>query len=130
MPPEIRTTRWFGHPWPSGVCYEDDGRLRIEDSVPFPDGLPCAWCTEPFVPGESGVAIPSVHGDGSVTPENFHKECMIRMTIGSVAHLEHRCSCHGQHEENTLTARQDAQATWDWIMSHTEPFPFGGGITA
>jgi hypothetical protein len=37
---------------------------------------------------------------------------MIRMTMGSVAHQERRCSCHGGHgcdEEDGLT-RRDSEA--------------------
>lgn len=110
---------WFGDPWPSGVCYGDDGHLLEHLRVPFPAGQSCMWCTEPFAEGDSGERIPCVRVEGP-TLEHIHKECMLRMTLGCVAHLEGRCRCHGggDYEEPRMTARQDALAAWDWVMAH------------
>lgn len=46
--------------------------------------------------------------------QNLHRECMIRVVLGSVAHLEKRCSCYvpGAREEGPagLTLREAALA--------------------
>jgi hypothetical protein len=110
---------WFGEPWPSGVCYDEDGRLREEYRVDFPAGKSCMWCEELFTEDDSGSLIPAVRS-GGMTMEHIHKECGLRMTLGCVAHLEGRCRCRGgpDYEEPGLTSRQDAQMTWDWVMAH------------
>jgi hypothetical protein len=43
----------------------------------------CSYCDEPLAPGEAFSPVPGVH-----------RECAIRMVIGSVAHQEKRCSCY------------------------------------
>jgi hypothetical protein len=44
----------------------------------------CGFCGEPVEPGEQNPNIVSA---------DLHDDCAIRMVIGSVAHLEKRCSC-------------------------------------
>jgi hypothetical protein len=43
----------------------------------------CSYCDEPLTLGEESGPVPGVH-----------RECAIRMVIGSVAHQEKRCSCY------------------------------------
>ena len=111
---------WFGEPWWSYICYDDAGRLRKGNRVPFPAGRPCLWCGEPFAEGDSGTRVPCVRADGGVTPEYAHKECQLRSVIGDVDHLEGRCSCHMSTGTGSsgLTKRQEAMAAWEWVIRH------------
>jgi hypothetical protein len=113
---------WFGEPWWSYVCYDEAGVLLESSRVPFPAGESCMWCSEPFAPGDSGQRILAVRLIGAVI-EHIHKECMLRMSLGSVAHLEGRCSCHGcgDWEEPGMTAHQGALAAWEWVRVHGTP---------
>lgn len=116
LPLEVQRANWgwFGDPWPSGVCY-DDGRLRDEMRKPFPAGETCLYCSEPFAEGDQGQAMPSPRG----AIRHVHKECLLRMVTGSIAHLEGRCRCHGGGNETPgLTLRQDALAVWEWTRKH------------
>ncbi len=45
----------------------------------------CMWCDEPVA--ESDLRALPISGG------MMHRECGIRMVLGSVAHLERRCSC-------------------------------------
>jgi hypothetical protein len=57
--------------------------------VPVPVGEPCVHCHEPIVASDDGWLIPQPG-----TPEAvYHRACFVRSIIGSVAHVEHRCSC-------------------------------------
>jgi hypothetical protein len=107
---------WFGEPWWSYVCYDEAGELLMQARVPFPEGESCMWCEEAFAAGDSGERRACFRREGP-TVEHIHKECTLRMTVGCVAHLEGRCSCHGgaDYTEPGLTKRQDALATWDWV---------------
>jgi hypothetical protein len=44
----------------------------------------CKHCEEPIEPGEEA---PTVSGG------SFHRDCLLRLVIGSVAHQERRCHC-------------------------------------
>ena len=114
---------WFGEPWWSYVCYDDDGRLMEECRVPFPAGKACLYCEEQFQPGDSGVQMPCVRATGSVTIEYAHKECQMRQGLGSVAHLEGRCRCHGgsDNDDPSRTRRQEALAAWAWVQANGTP---------
>ena len=61
---------------------------------------PCAWCGEEL---------------GEPCASGAHDVCLFRMVVGSVAHLEHRCSCYlpGATETDApgLTKREAAEAT-------------------
>lgn len=121
VPLEVRRLNWgwFGEPWPSGVCYDDDGRLIEEMRKPFPAGETCPFCEEPLdeAADDSGQAMP-FHGETSAV-RHIHKECMLRSVVGSLAHLRGQCSCHGGDQGGPqVTARQDALAVWDWIARH------------
>lgn len=117
LPLEVRRANWgwFGEPWPSGICYDEDGRLIAEMRKPFPAGETCLYCSEPFNDGagDNGQAMPLGAADGSVTITHVHKECMMREVTGSVACLE------GNHQHETgLTRRQEALAAWAWVQQH------------
>ena len=117
LPVEVRRINWgwFGEPWPSGICYGDDGRLLEEMRKPFPAGENCLYCEEPFneAAGDSGQAMPLVKADGSPEVRHVHKECGLRSVTGSVACLE------GHHRHDTgQTRRQEALAAWAWVQEH------------
>lgn len=92
-----------------------DGSKQIETPV----GQQCFWCQEPIAPGDRGTFVPVSRLDGfTVDPQ--HRECGLRAVIGSIAHLEKRCSCYGgpDDDDSTMTDRQEALAVWDWVQHH------------
>ena len=97
---------WFG-PAPFSPACLDNPRAAT------PVGTACAYCEEPVIEGESGYLVPYV-GEGAVTQVAYHVECLLRSTLGSVAHLERRCSCYvpGAEEGDPpgMTRRQGAKA--------------------
>jgi hypothetical protein len=117
IPIEVRRANWgwFGEPWPSGICYDDDGRLIEETRKPFPDDESCLYCGEPFdeAAGDSGQAMPFTRGGVMAEIVHVHKECMLREVTGSVACLE------GHHRHDTgQSRRQEALAAWAWVQEH------------
>ena len=76
--------------------------------TPTPVNARCAWCTEPILRGEDGVAYP----DGRCE----HIECFIRSIVGSVTHQKHRCPCYGgseDHDEKKIPKRAAARAAFE-----------------
>jgi hypothetical protein len=123
LPIEIRRANWgwFGPAWPSGICYDDDGRLIIEMHKPFPTGESCLFCGEQFdeAAGDAGTAMPNMAGTGRAEIRHVHKECSLQDVVGSLAHLEGRCRCQGGGTETPgLTPRQEALAVWKWVQRH------------
>jgi hypothetical protein len=126
MPIEARRANWgwFGPPWPSGICYdeEDGGRLTEEMRKPFPAGESCLYCETPFdeAAGDNGQAMPRATAGGVVEIRHIHKECGLRSVLGPVAHLEGRCSCHGgdEHDAPGRTVREEALTVWAWVQAH------------
>ena len=48
-----------------------------------------------------------------------HRECHMRMVVGSIAHQSRKCSCFGgkaQDENPKLTIRQNAKAAMDYFL--------------
>lgn len=108
---------WFGEPWPSFVCYDENDRLLEELRKPFPAGEKCLLCDEPFdeAAGDSGKAMPF---NGAV--RHVHKECMLMDVVGSLAHHEGRCRCHGGTGETPgLSVRQEAVKVWRRLQAGT-----------
>lgn len=115
LPIEVRRANWgwFGEPWPSLVCYDEDGRLLGEMRKPFPAGESCLYCGEVLdeAAGDNGQAMPFGRADGTMDITHVHKECMLREVTGSVACLE------GHHRHETgQTRRQEALAAWTWVQ--------------
>ena len=123
LPVEVRRDRWgwFGEPWPSGVCFDDDDRLREEMRKPFPSGESCLYCAEVFIDGDQGQATPLI-GIAGTEVCHVHRECMLRQVVGGLAHLEGRCSCYGGdgHETPGMTEREEAIEVWKrWTKRQT-----------
>jgi hypothetical protein len=126
LPPEVRRLNWgwFGEPWPSGICYDEDGRLIEEMRKPVPVGEKCFCCDEVLAEGDQGKScgpLPAPFpGAAPAQLAHQHKECGLRQVIGPIAHLERRCHCHGGEGNDTpgLTRRQDALAVWAWVQEH------------
>jgi hypothetical protein len=72
--------KWFGQRWPSGLC--DDC-----EEAPVPVGAVCIHCDEPITAKDSGIFY------ANVEPTPAHRNCFLRQTIGSLAHVLGRCSC-------------------------------------
>jgi hypothetical protein len=74
----------------------------------------CAHCEEPIRQDDSGFSLISVdeHGHGNRVYE--HRACFLRTVLGSVAHIEERCSCFVPGATCTdpegMTRRQAAEA--------------------
>jgi hypothetical protein len=85
------------------------------DRMETPVGALCQWCKEPIAEGDSGVAWGRQLADPSPEqPAVFeHLECFQRSILGSVAHVQRRCSCYvpGATESDPpeLTLRQAAK---------------------
>lgn len=75
--------RWFGIKF----------RARMYDEcaeIETPVGELCGWCNEAIEAGSNGMVIYSPRPE--LRPA-YHRACFIRQTVGSLAHIERRCSC-------------------------------------
>lgn len=66
----------------------------------IPVGSPCDWCTEVFTAEDLGLVLPYLTADG-LDRTCYHRECMLRSVIGSVAHQQQRCSCFRGPDSDT-----------------------------
>lgn len=83
----------------------------LEDlqQVPTPVGQRCMHCEEPIAGDDDGLLMPALHADRTATVEALHRECDLRMVIGSVGHQLKRCSCFGgTMDEPPGMSRRDA----------------------
>lgn len=98
--------RFFGEPWPSGVC--DDG-----EQVPTPVGQNCFDCAEPIVDGDRGTFIFTTFGYRA-TPLPVHRECQFREVMGGYGHhINHDLWCIEKHDpDGGLTRRESALMVW------------------
>lgn len=132
MPVEVRRANWgwFGEPWPSGICLKTDPETgeeihpwewNYDMRVDTPLGVECTWCSEQVVEGDRGQMIPSLGAKGAYQIGAQHRECGLRMVLGSYKHLTGNCpgdgSCHSEPDEG-MSLREDAIAVWDWVQVH------------
>lgn len=101
---------FFGRRWDAPML---DGDAH---QVPTPVGQPCGWCGEPVAAGDQGLLRTRLAldpaGGRCATVRPVHTECDLREAVGSPAHLQGRCSCHGEAERQWPgTARAQALAT-------------------
>ena len=98
--------QWFGKSWGAAIC-------EPAEHIATPIGKQCAWCDEVFVGGEQGVRIPALGAAGDEGADH-HLDCFLRSVIGSLAHLQHECSCFVPGATCTdppeLSKREAAQA--------------------
>lgn len=75
-----------------------------------PLGVPCLYCEEPIAEGDQGEMVGAADG-----LQPIHKECLLRQTLGSVAHQERLCACYGgkQGDPPGMTRRQSAIEAWE-----------------
>lgn len=97
---------YFGENW---------GAPMLEDMahVETPVGVACFHCSEPIALGDWGLFQTVVGEDGArLLP--IHRECNLRMVIGSVGHQRRTCSCYvspGDDQEDGLSLREAALAS-------------------
>lgn len=107
------TWGWFGEPWPSGVCYTDGGRLRVEMHAATPVGEACTLCGTPIGDGHRGQALPHVDAGGNATVGHVHAECMLREATGSPEHLDGTCACRDRFAAPSgRSFREEALEVW------------------
>lgn len=86
-----------------------------------PVGQLCLQCDEPIGQSDDGLVTMVLRSMSEpATREPVHAECQLRSVVGSLAHLEKRCSCYGgtDHETPGLTRRQEAIAVENWTRWH------------
>lgn len=75
----------------------------------------CPHCDEPVMPYEPREYITLYDPPSPPTRRLAHMECFVRPLLGSVAHIERRCSCYipgaSNNDDPALTRRQAAQAS-------------------
>lgn len=91
---------WFGPNW--GAPLNKDCR-----EVETPVGQECIHCREEIELGDEGVCYAF---DGPPV----HRNCFLRQIVGSLAHIEKRCSCYDpfafEGDPTGMTRRQAADA--------------------
>ena len=76
----------------------------------------CLWCDELVAPGDlTHALLPS-----------FHFACALRASIGSIGHIQKKCSCYvkeGPTEDDPpgLTKRQAARLVANYISQQRSP---------
>lgn len=77
----------------------------------------CPWCDEPC---EDGIWWLFDGPEG----ERWHKECQLRMLIGSLAHVERRCACFvpgaDEGDDPALSKRENARLSYE-AFRRTKP---------
>lgn len=109
---------YFGEDW-------DVPATEGQPHVDTPVGVPCGYCTIPIEGGDRGFMIGCVRLDAERQPygslEPWHRECLMRSTVGSVAHLDGRCTCHGgpggEGPQTPAEVRAEAIEVWGRIAS-------------
>jgi len=103
--------RYFGEPWPSGICEEG---VR----VPVPVGEMCWWCEETITEDACGSFML-----GPTGMDPMHRECALRSTLGGIGHLEDHhfwCVIMGD-PDGGRTKRYSALEVWAWVNAHGIP---------
>lgn len=113
IPIDVRRANWgwWGDPWPSFICFDEDWHLIEEMRKPFPAGESCLLCGEEFAEGDSGTATPAVTMEGGQV-RHVHKECSLMNVVGSLAHHEGRDGHCGDGTGTGMTLRQEALEVW------------------
>ena len=102
----------FGQPWDAPVC-------EGAEQEPAPVGEPCVWCQMPIEEEDRGVLVPCLRAGGVMESLPWHRECFLRSTVGSPAHIRGECSCHGGSEASSSTpeeVREEAREAWELFV--------------
>lgn len=77
----------------------------------------CLWCGEPVLETEGHQVTRVLTAEGAPTIRWQHRECVVRATVGSVAHQQGLCRCFGGTGEDDpgLTQRQAARAAYEFM---------------
>lgn len=102
---EAPTTYYQGHLWDAPFT---------DDAMPADlTGGRCDWCDEEITPNDDAVKLPHITG---------HLECHLRFALGSVTHLEQRCSCFTSTPDDDIaphhSLHDEARATLRWLLQH------------
>ena len=81
---------WFGTTAWGSIC---DHMTHVATPV----GKFCLHCEEAIQLGDEGQIIPHID-DGNVIQRPVHRECLIRMVVGSIGHQKKQCSCYNKNE--------------------------------
>lgn len=100
---------YFGQWWDAPAF---DGATQVA----IPAGRVCLHCTEAVTDADSGTFTPCMRAEGQARIEVVHIECWLRAGLGSLSHLEHRCSCYGGGDHEGYT-RADARAVMNWVLT-------------
>ncbi len=107
---------FFGQRWDAPAFDE-------ATEVPVPVGETCLMCEETVEQGDSGIITPYMDARGGTRSSPIHLECHLRSIVGSVAHLEGRCSCvtgRAADDRTGGTRREDARAVLAWLQQHRD----------
>jgi hypothetical protein len=112
-PYPVPPTVYFGQRWDAPLLDGDTVQIDV------PLGKACMFCDEPITAEDRGLmrpAIRNVGGELVATQEPAHMECDLRAGLGSLAHVEGRCTCAGARrtEEFAGTDREEALA----VLAH------------
>lgn len=86
--------------WPGAAAATPVGRL-------------CLWCDDPIGERDRGYLERACFDPGGWRLQPIHFACRLRMILGSVGHIEGRCSCYvtpGEEDPPGLTRREAAIA--------------------
>ena len=106
-----------------------------------PVGERCLHCHEPIAERDVGSLMPVIRrateqecqagaGEWAADIRPLHADCDIRMSVGSVAHLEGKCSCTGwpapwsEDDPPGMTRREAATAAADLFRRMTREGSF------
>jgi hypothetical protein len=94
---------WFGKRYDAPYCECPQTETPV--------GVRCLYCAEAIDAGDDGL----IYADGSV----FHRECHVRLVVGSIGHQQQRCSCYGGDDdsEDGMTPRDGAKAALKYCFS-------------
>lgn len=108
---------YFGEPWGAPIT---DGQRR----EPTPIGNPCAWGRVPIAAGDQGILMGAITGTPDkpmATRVPYHRECLMRSTVGSPEHLDGKCYCRtgrvDRHEQTPEEMRPEALEVWRRVTS-------------
>jgi hypothetical protein len=104
--------KYFGRPYNAAI-YEG-----IQSTL-VPIDQSCVYCSERFLEGDDGFI------DAGNSP--LHRECFLRMIVGSVAHQMHACNCalgeDAVDSEEGVSRREGAKLAVAYLESRRSSYP-------